>query len=202
MNLLRSSWLAGCSLLLAAGLLGACQSGSESADSAQQTETEPAAPAVERAVAVIHPTEGNEVSGTVLFSRENEGIRIQARLQGLSEGAHGFHVHQYGDCTASDGTSAGGHFNPFDMPHAGPTDAKRHVGDLGNISADAEGVGTYNRVDTVVAFSGQANVLGRAMVVHGGEDDMSSQPSGAAGPRVACGVIGVANPQTSVSTSG
>lgn len=202
MTLLRSSWIAGCSLLLVAGLLAACQSGSAPSNEADQTEAEPAAPAVDRAVAVIHPTEGNEVSGTVLFTRENDGIRIRARLQGLSEGAHGFHVHEYGDCTASDGTSAGGHFNPFDTPHAGPTDAERHVGDLGNISADGEGMATYNRVDTVVAFSGRANILGRGMVVHGGEDDMSSQPSGAAGPRVACGVIGAANPQTSVSTSG
>lgn len=190
-------------VILVAGLLGACQSGGQqSATDGEEAGGTQRAPSVDRAAAVLHPTEGNEASGTVLFTRSDGGIRIQASLSGLGEGPHGFHIHQYGDCTAANGTSAGGHFNPFDAPHAGPTSAQRHVGDLGNINAGAEGVATYSRVDTVIAFSGPANILGRGMVVHQGEDDMSSQPSGAAGPRVACGVIGAANPETSVSTSG
>ncbi|MFP6572139.1 MAG: superoxide dismutase family protein, partial [Vicinamibacterales bacterium] len=111
----------------------------------------------------------------------------QANLTGLTAGTeHGFHVHQYGDCSASDGTSAGGHFNPHGADHAGPDAASRHVGDLGNSEA------TYDRVDTQLAFEGESSIIGRGFIVHGGIDDLSSQPSGSAGPRIACGVIGIA----------
>ena len=139
------------------------------------------------AIAVLSPTEGNDLQGTVTFIQTPEGVRVQANLTGLTAGTeHGFHVHQYGDCSASDGTSAGGHFNPHGADHAGPDAASRHVGDLGNSEA------TYDRVDTQLAFEGESSIIGRAVVVHGGTDDLSSQPSGAAGPRIACGVIGIA----------
>ena len=139
------------------------------------------------AIAVLSPTEGNDLQGTVTFIQTPEGVRVQANLTGLTAGTeHGFHVHQYGDCSASDGTSAGGHFNPHGADHAGPDAASRHVGDLGNSEA------TYDRVDTQLAFEGESSIIGRAVIVHGGTDDLSSQPSGAAGPRIACGVIGIA----------
>ena len=139
------------------------------------------------AIAVLIPTEGNDLQGTVTFIQTPEGVRVQANLTGLTAGTeHGFHVHQYGDCSASDGTSAGGHFNPHGADHAGPDAASRHVGDLGNSEA------TYDRVDTQLAFEGESSIIGRAVIVHGGTDDLSSQPSGAAGPRIACGVIGIA----------
>ena len=139
------------------------------------------------ASAVLIPTEGNDLQGTVTFIQTPEGVRVQANLTGLTAGTeHGFHVHQYGDCSASDGTSAGGHFNPHGADHAGPDAASRHVGDLGNSEA------TYDRVDTQLAFEGESSIIGRAVIVHGGIDDLSSQPSGAAGPRIACGVIGIA----------
>lgn len=202
MSLLRTRSVAPLALTLCLGLLLGCQSEQQDGQATDSESMGAASAATDSAVAVIHPTEGNKATGTVLFSRSGDGIRVQARLEGLGEGPHGFHIHAYGDCTAADGTSAGGHYNPLETPHAGPTSAQRHVGDLGNINADGDGVATYNRVDTVISFSGPANILGRGMVVHQGEDDMSSQPSGAAGPRVGCGVIGVANPATSVSTSG
>ncbi|MBM61958.1 MAG: superoxide dismutase [Acidobacteria bacterium] len=138
------------------------------------------------AVAVLTPTEGNDLQGTVTFTQTPGGVRVQANLTGLTGTEHGFHVHQYGDCSASDGTSAGGHFNPHGADHAGPFAASRHVGDLGNSEA------TYDRVDTQLAFEGESSIIGRAVIVHGGTDDLSSQPSGAAGPRIACGVIGIA----------
>ena len=139
------------------------------------------------AIAVLSPTEGNDLQGTVTFIQTPEGVRVQANLTGLTAGTeHGFHVHQYGDCSASDGTSAGGHFNPHGADHARPDAASRHVGDLGNSEA------TYDRVDTQLAFEGESSIIGRAVIVHGGTDDLSSQPSGAAGPRIACGVIGIA----------
>lgn len=145
-----------------------------------------------RAVAVIMPTAGNTAHGTVTFSAVEGGVRITAHLEGLSPGEHGFHVHQYGDCSAPDGTSAGGHFNPAGVAHGGPEAATRHVGDLGNVTANAQGVADYDRVDHVVALSGTNDVIGHAVIVHAGKDDLTSQPTGAAGARVACGVIGVA----------
>ena len=151
---------------------------------------------VTRAVAVLHPTEGWEAWGTVTFSASDSGIVIRAEIRGLTPGLHGFHIHEWGDCTAPDATSAGGHFNPDASPHGAPSDRDRHVGDLGNVSADASGAAHYERTDDRVALVGPHSVIGRAVVVHAGADDLVSQPSGNAGARVACGVIGLAREST------
>lgn len=150
---------------------------------------------ITKAVAVLHPTEGNDVHGIVTFIKATEGIKIVADVEGLSPGKHGFHIHEYGDCSAPDGTSAGGHFNPEGMPHGAPTDIKRHVGDLGNLEADSEGKAHYERIDNHISFSGSHSIVGLAVIIHAGEDDFASQPTGNAGARVACGVIGVAKNQ-------
>jgi Cu-Zn family superoxide dismutase len=146
-------------------------------------------------VAVLHPTEGNDVTGVIHFVDSGAGIRVIADVEGLSPGPHGFHVHQYGDCSAPDGTSAGGHFNPDDMRHGAPTAEERHVVDLGNISADETGTSHFEWTDTFLSFSGSHSIVGRGVIVHAGEDDYTSQPTGAAGARLACGVIGIAQPQ-------
>jgi Cu-Zn family superoxide dismutase len=143
------------------------------------------------AVATLSPTEGNDVSGTVTFTETDGAVRVEASVNGLSEGMHGFHIHETGDCSAPDASSAGGHFNPNNTPHGAP-DApadQRHVGDLGNLEAGADGSATYSRTDSLLAFDSTNNIVGKAVIVHGGADDLTSQPSGAAGPRVACGVI-------------
>ena len=148
--------------------------------------------AVTRALAVLHPTEGNTARGTVTFTKVANGIEVIADVEGLSPGKHGFHIHEYGDCSAPDATSAGGHFNPEDMPHGAPTDTKRHVGDLGNMTADSDGKAHYEWTDPLITLDGPHSILGRAAIVHAQEDDLTSQPTGNAGPRVACGVIGIA----------
>lgn len=145
-----------------------------------------------QAVAVLSPTEGSDARGVVTFTKSDAGISVVADIVGLEPGSHGFHIHEYGDCSASDGTSAGGHFNPEGTEHAGPTDAQRHVGDLGNITADDAGTVHYEFTDTHVAFEGHNSIIGRGVIVHAGEDDLTSQPTGAAGGRVACGVVGIA----------
>ena len=145
-----------------------------------------------KAIAILEATEGNTVSGQVTFTHTDEGVLIEARIEGLTPGKHGFHIHQFGDITASDGTSSGGHFNPAGVDHGGPDSETRHVGDLGNLEAGDDGVAEYSRVDSHVALHGQNAVLGRAIVIHAGEDDLSSQPTGAAGARLAAGVIGLA----------
>lgn len=142
------------------------------------------------AVAAIMPASGSEVKGIVTFSaQEGGGVRIVADLTGLTPGEHGFHIHENGDCSAPDATSAGGHYNPMDMQHAGPDAVERHVGDLGNITAGEDGSAHYDRVDAHLSLDGEYSIVGRAVVVHEKVDDMSTQPTGAAGARVACGVI-------------
>jgi superoxide dismutase, Cu-Zn family len=145
-----------------------------------------------RAVAVLHPTKGNSASGIVRFEGVMEGIHVVADLTGLTPGKHGFHIHEYGDCSAEDGTSAGGHFNPEKMPHSSPSSKERHAGDLGNIEADKDGKAHLDYVDTMISFNGKNSIIGRGVIVHEKEDDLKTQPTGAAGSRVACGVIGIA----------
>lgn len=146
---------------------------------------------VSRAVAALQPTKDSAVRGSVSFSRSAGGVRVLARIEGLTPGLHGFHVHEFGDCSAPDGTSAGAHFNPAGAPHAGPHDAVRHTGDLGNVEANAEGVAVVDYVDPKAGFEGETSILGRGVIVHAKPDDLKTQPTGDAGGRLACGVIGV-----------
>jgi superoxide dismutase, Cu-Zn family len=144
------------------------------------------------AVCILYPTLGNKVTGTVRFTQVSGGIKVEADLQGLTKGKHGIHIHECGDCTAPDGTSAGGHFNPKTMSHGAPMDAMRHEGDMGNIEADEAGNAHLEYVDKTLSFDGDASIIGRSVIVHQNEDDMKTQPTGNAGPRIACGVIGIA----------
>jgi len=148
---------------------------------------------VDRAVAVLHPTEGNRASGTVTFTQVGDKVQISAIVDNLASGKHGFHIHEWGDCSAPDGTSAGGHYNPDNNPHAGPDQMKRHMGDMGNLEADGMGTAKYERVDGYITLNGPHSIIGRGVIVHAGEDDLTSQPTGAAGSRVACGVIGISH---------
>jgi Cu-Zn family superoxide dismutase len=150
------------------------------------------APGPTHAVAVMHATEGHSVSGTIEFTRQGEGVRVVVTLSGLEPGTHGFHIHQYGDCSAPDGTSAGGHFNPMAVDHGAPDGEVRHVGDLGNITADDSGQAALDVADFHALLTGEHAIIGHAVIIHAGADDLTTQPTGAAGPRVACGVIGVA----------
>jgi len=145
----------------------------------------------DKAICVLYPTEGNSVSGTVTFSREGDDVKIVAEVEGLEPGKHGFHIHEFGDCSAPDGTSAGGHYNPEGTMHGGPEDEVRHVGDLGNIEAGEDGTARLEMTDHMISLHGEHSIIGRAVVIHAGEDDLTSQPTGAAGARLACGVIGI-----------
>lgn len=151
-------------------------------------------PEVIKAVAVLHPTEGNEAQGLVTFTKVGEGLQIVVDGHGLTPGKHGFHIHQYGDCSANDATSAGGHFNPLNKAHGGPESEEHHVGDLGNIEANENGRASLLKIyiDPNLTLNGPNSIIGRAVIVHSGADDFTSQPTGNAGSRVACGVIGIA----------
>ncbi len=181
MNSFRAS-LIGLTFLLSAGL------------NAQTPAEKPSAPL--KAVAVLRPTGGNKVSGTVTFTEVADGVQVQAEITGLTPGNHGFHVHEFGDCSAADATSAGAHFNPTSKPHAGPDATERHVGDMGNVEADASGKAKLEYVDHQISLTNdQASVIGRSVVVHAKADDLKSQPAGDSGARIACGVIGRAKGQ-------
>ncbi len=128
--------------------------------------------------------------GTVTFSEVADGVRVQASITGLAPGKHGFHVHEKGDCSAPDASSAGDHFNPTGQPHGAPDSSARHEGDMGNIEADASGTANLNYVDhTLSLVPGDRSIVGHAVIVHANPDDLTSQPSGNAGARLACGVI-------------
>ena len=148
---------------------------------------EPSAPAKLRCD--LAPTTGSTASGWISFEPMGDHAHVKAQVKGLSPGKHGFHIHEKGDCSSGDGKSAGGHFNPAGMPHGGPDADQRHAGDLGNLEADASGVASYDRMDLGIQLTGENSILGRAVIVHAGEDDLSTQPTGAAGARLACGVI-------------
>ncbi len=145
---------------------------------------------LKKASVFLNPTQGNRVFGIVTFEEvEGGGVQIVGNVEGLTPGKHGFHIHEFGDCSAPDGSSTGGHYNPNGHFHGSPDHAERHMGDLGNIVADDTGHGHYERLDKVIQLSGAHSVIGRSLVVHSNADDYTTQPTGNSGGRVACGVI-------------
>jgi Cu-Zn family superoxide dismutase len=159
----------------------------------QRTTTSPAAADSSRgAHAVLAPASGSNVSGTLSFVGTGDGVRITGRIAGLEPGSiHGFHIHENGNCSAPDASSAGGHFNPMQQPHGHPAGEPRHAGDLPNQQANAEGVAMVDVLahDVELGTGGNTDIVGRAIVVHAKPDDYTSQPSGDSGARIACGVI-------------
>ena len=147
-----------------------------------------------KAIAVLHPTKGNNVEGVVTFTNSGGETKVVADITGLAPGKHGFHIHEFGDCSSPDGTAAGSHFNPTKAPHAGHDATSRHVGDLGNIEADNSGKAHLEVTDKMMTMSGANSIIGRGLIVHEKADDLKTQPTGDAGGRLACGVIGVAKP--------
>ncbi len=169
------------------GMLGLALSTSVSliraADQKKAEET------MKSAVAELKPTKGSSAQGTVLFVEEKGGVRVTAEVTGLTPGSHGFHLHEKGDCSAPDGSSAGGHFNPAGKTHGGPDARDHHAGDLGNLDANEMGKAHLDVVSHDLKFEGEHSFVGRAVIVHAGKDDLVTQPTGNAGARVACGVI-------------
>ncbi len=160
----------------------------------------PVAPvAARRATVVVEARSGSTLSGKVLFEESGapdasgvRALRITIDLAGLAPGDHGFHVHQHGDCSDPKADSAGPHFDVGGHAHGDLHDALSHVGDLGNLTADASGraLKVVEGVTKVSLAPGAANgLVGRAIVVHDKPDDLKTQPTGASGPRIGCGVV-------------
>lgn len=142
------------------------------------------------AMAKLEATRGSSVSGTVMFHQRGDRLMVHAKLEGLKpDQAHGFHIHEKGDCSSGDGMSTGGHFNPFDKPHGAP-EADRHAGDLPALKADAQGRADIKfQVAGATIGSGAADIVGKGLIVHALPDDYRTQPTGNAGARLACAVI-------------
>jgi len=132
---------------------------------------------------------GSSVNGVVRFTTQGDEVRVEGDITGLTPGKHAIHIHEFGDCTAPDGLSAGDHFNPLKQPHGAPGEAS-HPGDLGNLDADANGRAKLALdVPQITIDTGTMGIIGRAVIVHEKADDLQSQPAGDAGARLACGVI-------------
>lgn len=174
-------------LILAAGCAGS--TGEEAAT--PEPTAEPAAEPTATASATIQAKSGSSVTGTATFTAEAGEVTLVVELQNAPAGVHAVHLHETGDCSSEDGKSAGGHWNPTSEDHGKWNEDPFHLGDVGNLTVDAQGHGSLTLTTDLWSIeTGMANdVLGRAIVVHAGVDDFTSQPTGAAGGRIGCGVI-------------
>lgn len=142
------------------------------------------------AVVMLNPTTGQTANGLVRMAQEGDRVVVRARVSGLTPNSeHGFHVHEKGDCSAPDASSAGEHLNPQGKSHGAPH-GDHHAGDLPSLKADAAGVAaTSFEVKGTLLGAGASDLMGKALVVHADPDDYMTQPSGNSGKRIACGVI-------------
>ena len=144
-----------------------------------------------RATAALQPTKGNKAFGEATFEQQGDKVRVIVFAQNLPPDRElGFHVHEAGDCSSGDGMSTGGHFNPLGKPHGNPAVPDHHAGDMPMLVADASGNATLVvELDVMTVGSGDADIVGRGLIVHKDPDDFTTQPTGNSGARVACGVI-------------
>jgi superoxide dismutase, Cu-Zn family len=170
-------------VLASALALAACQSAPQQPSGQMSEEL--------RATAALQPTKGNKALGEVTFEQQGDRVRVLANVQGLKPGAeHGFHIHEAGDCSADDGSSAKGHFNPDAKPHGNPAAADHHAGDLPALKAGKDGRAKLDTtISGVTLAPGPTSIVGRGMVIHADPDDYKTQPAGNSGARIACGVI-------------
>ena len=148
-----------------------------------------AAPA--SAKATIESKSGSKATGRAVFTElPSGGVKVEVWIENAAPGSHGLHLHEKGDCSAADASSAGPHFNAAGNPHAGPAEKARHNGDLGNIEVGADGKGHLEVTsDLLTVKPGPNSVVGKSVVFHEKADDLKTQPSGNAGGRFGCGVV-------------
>lgn len=180
-------------------LLGACGRNDQASPAVDLPEVPPGSPEVIEATAqvILAGRSGTDTVGGLHLRATATGVTIEGTITGLApETVHAIHVHETGDCSVPDASSAGDHFNPGNHPHGGPGTRTRHLGDLPNLQADSEGnAGILVTVEGASLQEGSPyNVNGRAVVIHADPDDYSTQPAGQSGERIACGVISLQSP--------
>ena len=144
------------------------------------------------AIALIESKSNSNVSGQVTFTEKNGFVTMEATIMNATEGNHAIHIHAEGDCSSADGKSAGGHWNPTNENHGKWEEPPFHKGDIGNIVIGKDGKGSISRETDLWCIGCEdetKNILGKAIIIHQGPDDFTSQPAGAAGARIGCGVI-------------
>lgn len=145
-----------------------------------------------QAVVTLKSAGDMKVSGDLTLTAETGGVHVSGSISGLTRGTqHGFHIHESGDCSAADFKSAGGHFNPSNKEHGNPNSDIHHAGDMMNLTVNDSGIATLDVTVPGVTLGdgGSDDVMNRAIVIHSGPDDYTSQPAGDSGSRIACGVI-------------
>ena len=145
------------------------------------------------AIAHIKGLNSNPINGVAKFVEENGLVTLVVKLRDADSESLAIHIHEYGNCDSVDGKSAGGHWNPTNEDHGKWGVPPFHSGDIGNINIDENNTANFKLKDLFKRWSisnpGKSNIIGRAIIVHSGVDDYISQPSGAAGSRIGCGVI-------------
>ena len=151
-------------------------------------------PSAKQAIATISPTSENSATGMAIFTQNGDQITLTIEIQNASPGIHAVHIHENGDCSAPDGKSAGGHWNPTDVAHGKWGEGEFHLGDIGNITVGEDGTGSIELTTDLweIGTGSDVDVVGKGIIVHAEADDFISQPSGNAGARIGCGVITLA----------
>ena len=148
---------------------------------------------IKKVTVTMNPNNDSNLAGEVVFTEEDGEVTMTALITGLQEGEHAIHLHEFGDCSMEDGSSAGGHWNPTDEPHGKWGDEEGyHKGDIGNFTTDSNGNGTITMTTDewcIGCGDEEKDILGKSIIVHDGVDDFTSQPAGNAGDRLGCGVI-------------
>jgi Cu-Zn family superoxide dismutase len=183
-------------MTITAVALAACSSRSTVAGGAGTAARPPAAgpPAKPGAMARLASADNPQLSGTATFTQLVDAVRVEVDVQGVDKpGPHGLHLHEVGSCEPGPPgkryTAAGAHFNPGHAAHACPDSTAHHAGDFGNLEVQQDGSGHYVRVTALLSLTGPTSPIGRALILHRGEDDCKTQPAGNSGERLACGVV-------------
>ena len=183
-------------LTLAVAFATSCKDNKKETEETVETEVEKTAePVITKTEMKIKldPKSGSNATGSIVFVEENGEVTMTAHLSGLNEGEHAIHIHESADCSSPDGKSTGGHWNPTAQPHGKwGAETGYHKGDIGNFKVAANGKGEIKFTTDewcLTCEDSTKNIIGKAIIVHQGTDDFTSQPSGAAGSRVSCGAI-------------
>ncbi len=182
--------------ILATAALASCKKDVKTVEEVEEVTVEVeahAAAAAQKIIMKLEPKSDSKATGSVVFKEEDGQVSFTAVIGGLDEGMHAIHIHESADCSSADGSSAGGHWNPTNEQHGkwGATEGF-HKGDIGNFPADESGNGTITMTTDqwcIGCGDPKKDIVGKAIIVHQGTDDFTSQPSGAAGKRISCGGI-------------
>lgn len=175
-------------LLAASVLVWGCHSAPKREENVKAVAEKPV---TQGTVAMFGSSSNPKIKGDLAFSQTSTGVRLSGKIVGLKpRGVHGLHIHEIGDCSAPDFSTAGAHLNPEGAAHGAPGLHTSHAGDLGNVKADKKGVVSIDmEIPTLSISTPPNNVVGRSLVLHARSDDLRSQPAGESGPRIGCGVI-------------